>query len=80
MLRKSVFFSILCAFFLNTLCIPESTTLAEEEKFVQPLVLADYDGGTLYTEIGSLSGGDEEKPTVHDVSLREVFARGAPAS
>lgn len=31
-------------------------------KFIKPLALADFNGGSLYTNLGGLSGGDENKP------------------
>lgn len=31
-------------------------------KFTKPVILADFNGGSLYTNLGGLSGGDENKP------------------
>ncbi|UCD55686.1 MAG: hypothetical protein JSV93_02555 [Candidatus Omnitrophota bacterium] len=59
-MKKFIFFSILCIFFLNMLYIPQAG--AAEKNFTPPLILSDYDSGTLYTNLGGLSGGDEEAP------------------
>lgn len=47
-------------------------------KFIKPLVLADFSAGTLYTNTGGLSGGDDNKPgTIYATTLRdEGFVRG----
>lgn len=47
-------------------------------KFIKPFILADYSAGTLYTNTGGLSGGDDNKPgTVYATTLRdEGFVRG----
>ncbi|MGB2706073.1 MAG: glucoamylase family protein [Candidatus Omnitrophota bacterium] len=57
---KALFFSILCIYFLNSSCLAEAEDLREE--FVPPLVLSDYNSGVLFTNLGGLSGGDEELP------------------
>lgn len=56
----AIFFSLLSCVFLNTLSIAKESP---EEKFIQPLVLTDYNlTESLITNLGTLSGGDEEQP------------------
>lgn len=61
-LRKTtLLISALCGVLLCTCAaaqdLPQKTT-----KFIKPVVLTDYSGGSLYTNFGGLSGGDENKP------------------
>ena len=74
--NKILFFSILCAFFLNTIVLPEAH--CSKNKFITPLILSDYNDGTLYTNLGGLSGGDEELPgtTFTVVIPDDGFTRG----
>lgn len=37
--------------------LPQKTT-----RFIKPIILADYNGGSLYTNLGGLTGGDDNKP------------------
>jgi len=64
MLKKSVFFCALCAYFLNWLCFAETEGSASKKaaEFIPPLIVADYDVGLLLTNLASLSGGDENLP------------------
>ena len=55
-----IFFSVLCVFFLNTLL--SLNAYPYNKKATPPIVLCDYNTGTLYTNLGGLSGGDEELP------------------
>jgi len=54
-------FMLACSIILNTASVaqelPQKTT-----KFIKPIVLADYNGGSIYTNLGGLSGGDDNKP------------------
>lgn len=61
MMTFFIFFSILYAAFLNTLFIPQAECAAKGD-FTPPIVLSDYNSGTLLTNSGGLSGGDEEAP------------------
>lgn len=55
------FFCILCSIFLNILCFAQGKS-PNDTRFVPPLILCDYNNGTLSTNFGGLSGGDEERP------------------
>ena len=71
------FFCILFSVFLNTFSFAQ-TNGTLKKKFIQPLVLSDYNNGTLYTNLGGLSGGDEEKPgeTFTTMIRDDGFTRG----
>ena len=59
-LALSAFLPALFIFFLHT------PSPAQEQrfpvKFVKPLLLANYSNGTAFTELGGMSGGDDNKP------------------
>ena len=55
----AIFFSLLFSVFLNTLSFAKENA---GEKFIQPLIVSDYNTESLITNLGSLSGGDEELP------------------
>jgi len=60
-LCKQIFLSLLSICFLNIVC--SHTSYASSKKgFVKPLILADYDAGTLSTNLDCISGGDEGEP------------------
>lgn len=71
------FFCVLCIAILNILCFADGSNGAEK-GFIAPLVLSDYDNGTLITNLGGLSGGDEEKPglTFTIISADDEFTKG----
>ncbi|MDD5423218.1 MAG: hypothetical protein PHT32_07370, partial [Candidatus Omnitrophica bacterium] len=55
------FFCVLFAGFLN-LSFAQNDALGEKTKFVPPAIIYNCDSGSLITNIGSLSGGDETLP------------------
>lgn len=65
-------FLALCVFFINKFVISTDAGAQSRVEKVKkaitkkgehyPLVLSDFNSGSLYTNIGSLSGGDEEDP------------------
>ena len=59
-MKKTIFLSILCIIFLNLSCLAKPSDKTRD--FVPPLILSDYNTGTLFTDIGTLSGGDEDLP------------------
>jgi len=71
----AIFFSLLICVFLNTLSIAKESS---GEKFIQPLILADYNTESLMTNLGTLSGGDEELPgTLYaTIAVDNGFMRG----
>ncbi|MFA6321476.1 MAG: glucoamylase family protein [Candidatus Omnitrophota bacterium] len=52
---------------------------AAKEKFIPPVVLSDYNTGTLINSLGGISGGKEELPGVLYATAvpEEAFTRGA---
>ncbi|MFH1190294.1 MAG: glucoamylase family protein [Candidatus Omnitrophota bacterium] len=62
---------------------PGRTAAAQElpqksTKFIKPIILSDFNGGSLYTNLGGLSGGDENKPGILFASTLqdEGYVRG----
>ena len=45
---------IICSAILNTLPIAQALP-QKSIKFIKPIILADYNGGSLYTNLGGLS-------------------------
>ena len=47
-------------------------------KFIKPIILSDFSEGTLYTNLGGLSGGDDNKPgTLYATIIQdEGYVRG----
>ncbi len=80
-MRKFLFFCILSFVFLNTLSFAKETN-STDTKFIQPLILCDYNNDSLMTNIGGLSGGDEELPgtAYATISLDNGFRRGDTGS
>jgi hypothetical protein len=54
----AVFFSLLLSVFLNT----SSCAKPSSDKFIQPLILIDYNDESSMTNTGGITGGDAEQP------------------
>jgi hypothetical protein len=57
------FFCLLSALFINNSSFANNNK-SSGSNFIPPLVLSDYNSGTVLTNAGGLSGGDEEKPGI----------------
>ena len=55
------FFCLLSALFINSYSFANNNK-SNGSNFTPPLILTDYNSGTVLTNAGALSGGDEEKP------------------
>lgn len=60
---SAIFFLILFTAFLNALSLAKETS-AREGKFIQSLILSDYNQDSIITNLGGLSGGKEELPGI----------------
>lgn len=76
-MRKLLFFSILFTVFLNTLAFTVSAA-DSNSKFTAPMLLSDYNRESIITNLGGLSGGDEELPgtAYTTISADNGFRRG----
>lgn len=72
---------IICGIILNNVSMAQSLP-QKPTRFIKPIILADYNGGSLYTNLGGLSGGDDNKPgTVFAAMIQdEGFVRGNTGS
>lgn len=59
LITAAFFWALNCAFFYGVVSAEEPQKPA---KIIPPLVLGSFDQGTLFTDIGGLTGGDEESP------------------
>ncbi len=74
-------FQLICN--IASIAAPMAQELPQQStRFIKPIILADYNGGSLYTNIGGLSGGDDNKPgTVFSAIIQdEGYIRGNTGS
>lgn len=80
--KSTLVVGVLCIYFLNSPLIigavAETATAPIIKGLYSPLILSDYNEGTLMTNVGGLSGGDESLPGTTFTTLipDDNFARG----
>lgn len=63
-MRRVLFYTLIFTALLNMVfvCAPKDAAASGDANVIAPLVLSDYNNETLYTNLGTLTGGDEEIP------------------